>query len=270
MRHIFIADIHGRYDKLTEALAGVNFNAEQDMLVCLGDIFDRGEQSLEVLQYLMGLPNRKLIWGNHDYRLRELILGRPATSADYSNGVLETLQSFCPYHNTGRSIDILISIFMTDERYKATYELLWKYFNECVWCIEWENLIAVHGWLPHEAKIADRRNGKIEYKLTLDSNWRAADRDAWYDASWAHTEMCCRDNIFPDKGMIVGHWHAWRLHCAFSTFAYHNAPFTPFIAQPFGREFIAIDGCSNADGGLVNAFVRTMGEPIAVYNPPRS
>ena len=60
-RYIFVSDIHGRFDKLTEALAGVNFNKDTDTLVVLGDSFDRGDQSLEVLKYIMSCPTLILL-----------------------------------------------------------------------------------------------------------------------------------------------------------------------------------------------------------------
>ena len=255
MRYVFVSDIHGRYDKLAEALAGAQFAPETDTLVCLGDIFDRGDQSWEVLEYIMGLPNRILIWGNHDFRLRELMLDKEADGYDYSNGVLETMHSFCPELKSINSIDMIIYLFQTNEKYKSKYELLWKYFNECVWAVEWDNLIATHGWVPHERKIVGRKMGKIEEQAKLFSNWRSADRDAWYAASWAHTEWCIRDKIFPDKVLIVGHWHAWRLHCAFGGLTYDAAPFTTFIGEFDGHQVIGIDGCSNAEQGVVNAFV---------------
>lgn len=266
MKYVFVSDIHGRYDKLAEALAGAQFDPDKDTLVCLGDIFDRGDQSWEVLKYIMGCPNRILIWGNHDYRLRELMLGRDVEhSFDYSNGVLETMKSFCPELKSMGSIGMMIHLFQTDDRYKLKYSLLWKYFNECVWAVEWKNLIATHGWLPHEKIIVKVQDLVSDSKVVLFPNWRNASREVWYDASWAHTEMCCVDNAYPDKQMIVGHWHTWRLHVALDKKPYHLAPFTSYVSE----KLIAIDGCSNAEKGVVNAYVMELDEPIAVYNPPR-
>ena len=256
MRYVFVSDIHGRYDKLAKALAEAQFAPETDTLVCLGDIFDRGDQSWEVLQYIMGLPNRILIWGNHDFRLRELMLGKTVGGHDYSNGVLETMHSFCPELKSMNSIDMIIYLFQTDDRYKTKYELLWKYFNECVWAVEWDNLIATHGWVPHIRKIVNTKMGRVvEEKMIAMNGWPGATREQWYNASWAHTEWCIRDKIFPDKPLIVGHWHAWRLHCAFNGCDYHNAPFTTFVGEFDGHKVICIDGCSNAEQGIVNTCV---------------
>lgn len=124
-RYVFISDPHGRFDKLKTVLDAVAFDASKDTIVSLGDLFDRGDQSLEILKYVMSCPNRILIWGNHDFRLRELILRGGVSSADYSNGVLATLHSFCPNHKGVESIDMLLQILQSDSQYEDTYRLLW-------------------------------------------------------------------------------------------------------------------------------------------------
>lgn len=259
MKYVFVSDIHGQYNKLAEALAGAQFDPSTDTLVCLGDIFDRGPQSWEVLMYIMSCPNRILIWGNHDFRLRDLMLGKDmAQSFDYSNGVLQTMHSFCPELKGMSSIDMIMYLLQTDDRYKTKYELIWKYFNECVWAVEWDDLIASHGWLPHVVKGSPNKTS-----VHLFPNWRSATRDAWYTASWAHTEKCINSKAFPDKQLIVGHWHAWRLHQNINKIPFHLAPFTSYISE----KVIGIDGCSNADEGVVNTYVAELDAPIAIYNP---
>ena len=112
MRYVFISDVHGQYDKMLEALKGVGFNKETDTLVNVGDPFDRGLQSKEVLDYLLSCSHRILIWGNHDARLYELTtIPHFITGADFQNGINETLKSltreqkkpaaFCDYTQYG-------------------------------------------------------------------------------------------------------------------------------------------------------------------------
>lgn len=265
-RYVFVSDIHGQFDKLAEALAGAKFDQDIDTLVCLGDIFDRGPQSLEVLEYLMSLPNRIFIWGNHDYRVRQLLCGGLVGSHDYSNGVLETLHSFCPDHKNIKSIDFLINIFSTHSKYEDTYRLLWKYFDECVWAVEWENLIATHAWLPHCGTIPARGATKTQPIFQLRSDWRNSSRADWYEASWAHTEQCIEDKIFPDKTLIIGHWHAWRLWAKFGGYKPNYAPWETYNHfEGDDLKVICIDGCSNADGGVVNACVLQLEEDYNVY-----
>lgn len=48
----FCGDIHGCLDLLMGVLQSKGFNFEEDLLICTGDLVDRGEQNLEVIQLL--------------------------------------------------------------------------------------------------------------------------------------------------------------------------------------------------------------------------
>ena len=66
-RSLIIGDIHGRCDKLIAVLQKAGFNPGFDILYATGDFCDRGEQPVEVLDYLMKLGDSFLpVLGNHD------------------------------------------------------------------------------------------------------------------------------------------------------------------------------------------------------------
>ena len=67
MRYI-ISDIHGCKKQYLELLEKIKFS-KQDHLYILGDTVDRGEQSIEVLQYIIKQKNVTYLLGNHDYTL---------------------------------------------------------------------------------------------------------------------------------------------------------------------------------------------------------
>ena len=56
MRAIVVSDIHGDYEALINYLTSVNFNEDEDMLITLGDNFDRGTGNLELYHFLQNLP----------------------------------------------------------------------------------------------------------------------------------------------------------------------------------------------------------------------
>lgn len=59
-----MSDIHGMYDKYIEMLKMINFN--DDILYVLGDVVDRGYDSMKILKDMMSRFNIYPIIGNHE------------------------------------------------------------------------------------------------------------------------------------------------------------------------------------------------------------
>lgn len=277
MRYVFISDVHGEFNKMIKALEEINFNKETDTLVSLGDPFDRGPDSYKVLEYLLSCPNRILIWGNHDLRLRELMLGDRVGSHDYHNGVLDTMKSFCG-NSALNSIDLAINIFNTDDNYKDRLLLLWQYFYECHFAIEFSDLIGTHAWIP--TLMDDKRMiyDKWGFLLTsktyyrYDENWRETDYELWVDATWGHSQDLFAQKIFPpEKKLIIGHWHAWRLRLFASNGAvvYRKEEDIDFDTFEWEDKFVAIDGCTSLEGGKVNTWIYESAETPVLIDEKR-
>jgi len=65
-----IGDIQGCYKSFRELLAKINFNPEVDTLWIAGDLVNRGEGSLETLEYIYSIRDSvEIILGNHDIAL---------------------------------------------------------------------------------------------------------------------------------------------------------------------------------------------------------
>lgn len=273
MRYIFISDVHGQFDKMISALNEVKFDKDKDTLVSLGDLFDRGPDSWEVLNYVMSCPNRILIWGNHDLRLRDLLLGSSYSySYDYSNGVLETIKSFCS-RDTLTSISLGINIFSMDDNYKDRYKLLWQYFDECRFAIEFKDLVGTHAWIPaavdyNKTSFDKWGNPTSEIVYRYYEDWRNADRKLWADVTWCNSQDMFNSKVFiPNKKLIVGHWHAWRFRAIFLTgeVTYRHQEDIDFNTFEYEDKFVAIDGCSNLKYGKVNAWIyETDEEPMFI------
>ena len=64
----FVGDIHGEYDLLLATLAQCQFNFERDRLFSVGDIIDRGSDSMACLE-LLEMPWFFAVRGNHEEML---------------------------------------------------------------------------------------------------------------------------------------------------------------------------------------------------------
>ena len=247
MKLFCVSDIHSFLEPLKKSLNDAGFdknNPEHYLLVC-GDCFDRGNESEELLYFLMSLERKILVKGNHDLLLKDLCMREFPYSYDFSNGTVKTVNDI---GGAGEGYSFDKCCENTWNRTAAYRDLLVNYF-------ETENYIFVHSWIP--LKCLDNlpnhytRNRHFEY----DTDWRNAPNSAWEQAMWGNPFDLANHGLNKTGKIIVaGHWHCsagWAKDEGRSEFE-EDAKWEPYINEE--QNFIAIDRCT-AHTGKVNVLV---------------
>ena len=124
-----ISDIHAEYDLFIKLLDKIKFS-DNDTLYIAGDIIDKGNDSVRLMQYVMNTPNIHAINGNHEHDFLKLYWALMQNSPNDYDEVLRQLQEY----------------FLFDG-----YLLNWEtvdYIESLPYYIETEDFILVHAGLP--------------------------------------------------------------------------------------------------------------------------
>lgn len=144
----FISDIHGEYDLFLILLDKIGYSND-DIVFILGDMIDKGNQSIKLVDFISKQPNMQCIFGNHEYDFLKYYNGlmRSYNGGDISP-ILHKLQAYFPLGK-----DDLLSFETID-------------FIECLpTFIETDNFIVVHSGVQTDKNgiILPMKDQKIEY-----------------------------------------------------------------------------------------------------------
>ena len=219
-------DIHSFYDEFIRALRDKGFDKDNPnhILICVGDLFDRGEKPVEVYNFVKSLPADRFVYirGNHEDLLFDCCRENKEHPFDigyhhFTNGTYGTMVKFI----TKGIIDEVLQFI--NDRSVYHYEI--------------GNNIFVHGWIPRSYE----QNGTATTK-----EWKEA---TWYNGMQAWNKDWC----IKGKTIFCGHWHT-----SFGNCFYHDigsgeftedACFEPFI----DTGIVALDSCA-ARSGFVNCY----------------
>lgn len=228
-----VSDIHSFYTELRVALenAGFDKNNEKHWLIVCGDAFDRGEESVELLQFLMSLERKILIRGNHDTLLEDCCKRGFALGHDRSNGTAKTI------YDIGGDSDFDVCCDNTLAKTQAYRDSLLNYF-------ETKNYIFVHGWIPCDVPGQSLKPWYQNYRLyRYNQYWRDSTVYEWEASRWVNGMARALEGIIePGKTIICGHWHCSYGH----SFENDLSEFDDdAIWEPYYTEgCIAIDRCT--------------------------
>lgn len=194
-RILVTSDIHGHLSYFKEILKKASFS-DDDVLFIVGDMIEKGPESLNTLRYVMGLCKKGNVIpliGNVDaYRLKLIYELSEENVNSFYNYILnlrqwtgtsfyEELANECGY-SINNSEDILLS----KQAVITHFEDEFKFIANLPTVVETQNYIFVHGGL-REKQVSDNVDKSV-FELTK------------FDAFAEKTP-----NVF-DKYVIAGHW----------------------------------------------------------------
>lgn len=187
-----IADIHGCYDKYMDMLMEISFK-EEDTLFVLGDVVDRGDEPVKVLQDMMVRPNVFPIIGNHEYvalrYLSKLLV--EITEENYkTHFTMEDMNDLMQWYNIGGEKTLSAFAKLPVEERIYVYEYIQEEF-------------ALYEVVPVAGKTFVLTHAGVPEGATLEGLLGENDYDA-YDFVMPRIDYDKR--YFNDEGyLIVGH-----------------------------------------------------------------
>ncbi|MCP4914857.1 MAG: hypothetical protein GY909_17190 [Oligoflexia bacterium] len=150
MRTIFIGDIHGCFDEFKLMLEKLNYNSQNDRLIILGDIINKGPKSYEALKYVRD-HHIEMILGNHEYGFIKYCEQNRSESPGF-NSLKERILA-----DKNEDLDEWLNFLRRQPRY-----------------IEEEDWIAVHGGLHPQKTLEETEDDFLLFVREIDDR-------AWFD-----------------------------------------------------------------------------------------
>lgn len=232
-KYFLTSDTHSYYTPFKKRLdkAGFDINNEEHVLVILGDLFDRGPETIEIYNFIVSLPKERvvLVRGNHEDLFMELTRKDFPQMHDFHNGTVKTFCDIAKCEFDWDNWDDIVNEVLASGVYKLIAdESRWvNYF-------EFGKYVCVHSFVP-----------------TNVANWREADKASWGEARWGCPYTQFDEGLFnePGKTLVCGHWHCSDFHKHYEGKGPYE-DFTPYVSDGL----IAIDACT-AYSGETNVIV---------------
>ena len=199
-KYFCVADCHSFFTEMMEALnkEGFDINNPDHIFVSIGDLFDRGNESREMLEFVNSIPSERkiLIRGNHEVLMRQMLCRDWPRSIDKRNG---TWQTACDLTQVDKAE------VMEKMRKNAAW---WKYYHNTKWYEVVGDYILVHGWIPSEGHYTYDGSSAHINAIPMDK-WDEIDDEMWenYFTWYNGMEMWNYQSRIEGKTVICGHWN---------------------------------------------------------------
>lgn len=195
-KYFVTSDVHGFFDIFYQKLLKNGFEADnpEHKLILCGDLFDRGDQTFKLFDFVTSLGDRFIyIRGNHEDLLfdcmDEIRCGRVPSSHHFHNGTVKTICQFC-----GENEWIVYDPTWRDKICTIMQPILDWIDKKSVNYFELGDYVFVHGWVPCHQGLDDFRDATEE-------DW---ERARWENGMEMWRNPKCRVD---GKTVVIGHWH---------------------------------------------------------------
>jgi len=160
-RVIAISDVHGNLPFLQGLLEKIRFT-EEDILVIIGDLLEKGEQSLETLRYVMALSRTHTVYtlcGNCDNLLRDFLSSHGERDEDFFNLYYKTwkhrsmLGQMC--EELGMELDGPEDMALARQELPLRFPEEIAFLRAMPIILRTERFIFVHGGIPREENLEE-------------------------------------------------------------------------------------------------------------------
>lgn len=225
-RIIAVSDIHGNLPFFRALMDKVSLTP-QDILVLVGDILEKGPESLALLRHVMALCRTHTVYplcGNCDGLVYRFFQGDELDRRFFSFYLPQHPESTLRQLAREGGVDQTEDLPRLRADLRSAYPEEWQFLSRMPTILETEHLVFVHGGVP-----------SLEHMDQLD-RWRCMKNDDFLGQGHAF-----------DKWVIVGHWPATLYRPDIQSAA-------PILLP--GRRIASIDGgCVLKKDGQLNALI---------------
>ena len=246
-KYFIVSDTHSFYSLLVKSLneKGFDLDNPDHIFVLCGDLFDRGNETVDLLRFIRRIPKERriLIRGNHEYLFIDLLGKDLPDYYDHTNGTVQTLNA------------------LTNNKYSNWYDLVldkklydikkWILSDEWIDYYETNKYIFTHAFIP--LSIDSNSLSKHMYSvdagfLSYKDNWRESTPKEFENATWGCPWKLVKAGLNKTGKIIVcGHWHTADFFNNLKNLnihydVYDNNPI--FISKKY--KLIGLDACTAA------------------------
>lgn len=209
-----IGDVHGCLEGIFDLLKVIDYEPEKDKLFFLGDLTNKGPDSISVLKWVMQQNNCHSIIGNHDLYVLHSILNNLPNQSDTIKSIakekdvvtwLSKLPLLIEYKNTLLShagihpswSDVIIYNILEHQKHYITEDFLKAFYKKSSWDLKPDNNdpLFILACLT-EMRFLNRNDLSLS-KGTEDNDQSDSNKVAWFDVSPFN---------YTKKEIYFGHW----------------------------------------------------------------